>query len=212
MSRTKRDKFAELNILPNVIQRQADIKGKWRKLYFKNENQIIAELGCGRGDFINELARCLPQSNCIGVDLKGARLWRGAKAALSGKLTNVIFLRTSIRYIEEYFESGEIDEIWLTFPDPFPKRRHASLRLTASPYLEIYRRILKPGGLVHLKTDDPGLFDFTLTNVTANGWRVLETIDDLYAAPIKDGILYIQTKYERKHLADGRTIRYLRFG
>jgi tRNA (guanine-N7-)-methyltransferase len=211
MSRTKLNKFAELATLPNVIEGRVDMRGRWRSQCFKNDGTITAELGCGRGDFTLELACRLPQRNFIGIDLKGARLWRGAKAAIAGNLTNVVFLRTSIRYLEEYFNPGEIDEIWLTFPDPFPKRRHAPQRLTAPSFLEIYRKILKPGGLVHFKTDDPGLFDFTLCCFLTGGWQVLETIEDLYGMQSPNDILQIQTKYERQHLAAGRKIRYSQF-
>jgi tRNA (guanine-N7-)-methyltransferase len=180
-------------------------------LHFGNANPIVAELGCGRGDYTVELAKRFPAINFIGIDLKGARLWRGAKNALASNLINVVFLRTAIRKLEEYFAADEISEIWLTFPDPYPKRRHESLRLTSPGFLNLYRKILKPNGAIHLKTDDPDLFDYTIKAVKADGWRIREVFDDIYGKPVNNEIIYIQTKYEKQHLADGKKIRYMKF-
>lgn len=210
MGRTKSSKIAELTSLANVIQGEYDIKGQWAKKHFGNDFPIVAEFGCGRGDYTIELARRYTEINFIGIDLKGARLWRGAKNAIELELKNVVFLRTSIRKLEHYFENGEIAEIWLTFPDPYPKRRHESLRLTSPGFLDLYRGLLKPGGLLHLKTDDPGLFDYSAETMKASGWQIEDIHDDLYGNPIENEILYIQTKYEKQHLVDGKKIRYLR--
>lgn len=211
MPRTKSLKISELTALPNVIQDECDLKGKWAQKYFGNANPIVAELGCGRGDYTIELAKRYPGANFIGIDIKGARLWRGAKNALAIKLNNVAFLRTTIRKLEQYFDDGEISEIWLTFPDPYPKRRHESLRLTSPGFLKLYKKMLKPGGMIHLKTDDLDLFSFSVKTVKADGWQISEIYDDLYGKPVDNEILYIQTKYEKQHLADGRKIHYLKF-
>ncbi|NLI14754.1 MAG: tRNA (guanosine(46)-N7)-methyltransferase TrmB [candidate division Zixibacteria bacterium] len=211
MGRTKSSKIAELASLVNVIQGEYDIKGRWSEMHFGNANPIVAELGCGRGDYTVELAKRFPAINFIGIDLKGARLWRGAKNALASNLINVVFLRTAIRKLEEYFAADEISEIWLTFPDPYPKRRHESLRLTSPRFLNLYRKILKPDGAIHLKTDDPDLFDYTIKAVKADGWRIREAFDDIYGKPVNNEIIYIQTKYEKQHLADGKKIRYMKF-
>jgi tRNA (guanine-N7-)-methyltransferase len=210
MTRTKSSKIAELGSLSNVIQTNCDIKGKWATNYFGNTNPIVAELGCGRGDYTVELARRFPAINFVGIDIKGARLWRGAKNALENKLGNVVFLRATIRKLEEYFAKEEVSEIWLTFPDPYPKRRHESQRLTSPGFLNLYRKVLKSRGLIHLKTDDPDLFRYSAETMRSNDWRIEEIYDDLYGNPVANEILYIQTKYEKQHLADGKKIRYLR--
>lgn len=211
MTRTKSSKIAELGSLTNVIQGEYDIKGNWAEKHFGNANPIVAELGCGRGDYAIELAKRYSGINFIGVDLKGARLWRGAKNALENKLNNVVFLRTTIRKLEEYFAAGEISEIWLTFPDPYPKRRQAPQRLTSPAFLNLYRNLLKPGGVIHLKTDDRDLFEYSFETAKTDGWQIEIRVDDLYGQPVENDLLYIQTKYEKQHLADGRKIRYLRF-
>jgi tRNA (guanine-N7-)-methyltransferase len=210
MARTKSLKIAQLSTLANVIQGEYDIKGKWSEKHFGNANPIIAELGCGRGDYTIELAKRYPSINFIGIDIKGARLWRGAKNALENNLVNVAFLRTAIRKLEQYFAPDEIAEIWLTFPDPYPKRWHMPQRLTTPGFLNLYRNMLKPGGAIHLKTDDPGLFEFSIETARANGWQIQEIIEDLYGGPAGSELLYIQTKYERQHLAAGKKIHYVR--
>jgi tRNA (guanine-N7-)-methyltransferase len=211
MGRTKSTKIAELAAFPNVIQGEYDIRGEWARKHFGNTNQIIAELGCGRGDYTVELAKRFPDTNFIGVDIKGARLWRGSKNAQELNLTNVTFLRTTIRKLEQYFATDEISEIWITFPDPYPKRRHASQRLTSPDFLNLYQTVLKPEGVIHLKTDDPDLFEYSFVTAKSAGWQIEIRIDDLYGQPVDNDILYIQTKYEKQHLADNRKIHYLRF-
>jgi tRNA (guanine-N7-)-methyltransferase len=211
MPRTKSLKIAQLSSFANVIQGEYEIKGEWANKHFGNANPIIVELGCGRGDYTVELAKRYPDINFIGVDIKGARLWRGSKNAVKNNLANVAFLRTTIRKLEQYFVADEISEIWITFPDPYPKRRHASQRLTSPDFLNLYRNILKPEGVINLKTDDPDLLEFSCETAKFNGWQIEVRIDDLYGQPVDNDLLYIQTKYEKQHLADGRKIRYLRF-
>jgi tRNA (guanine-N7-)-methyltransferase len=210
MPRTKSLKITQLSSFANVIQGEYEIKGEWANRHFGNANPIIAELGCGRGDYTVELAKRYPEINFIGVDIKGARLWRGSKNAVENNLANVAFLRTTIRNLEQYFSTDEISEIWITFPDPYPKRRHASQRLTSRGFLNLYRNMLKPDGVIHLKTDDSDLFEFSFETAKSNGWQIQTRIDDLYGQPVDNDILYIQTKYEKQHLAAGRKIQYLR--
>jgi tRNA (guanine-N7-)-methyltransferase len=211
MPRTKSLKIAQLSSFANVIQGEYDIKGEWARKHFGNAYPIIVELGCGRGDYTIELAKRYPEINFIGIDIKGARLWRGSKNAVENNLANVAFLRTTIRKLEQYFVTDEISEIWITFPDPYPKRRHASQRLTSPGFLNLYRNILKSNGVIHLKTDDPDLFEYSFETAKSDGWQIEIRIDDLYGQPVENDLLYIQTKYEKQHLADGRKIRYLKF-
>jgi tRNA (guanine-N7-)-methyltransferase len=216
MSKSKTEKFAEVAAFGNVIQGPVDFKGHWRENHFHNRNQLILELGCGRGEYTIALAQKQPAGNFIGVDLKGARIWKGAKFALESGLTNVTFLRCSIKFLSEYFAPGEIDEIWLPFPDPYPKREQAHKRLTAPSFLRIYENILKKGGVVHLKTDALGLYQYTLATLKADNCLVHEYSADLYAGGISDAaindVIAIKTKYELLALADSRTIKYVRFG
>jgi len=211
MTVKKLQRFAELATFPNVFQNPAGMKGHWNKLYFKNDHLITLELACGKGEYTLELAKRFPYQNFIGIDIKGARLWRGAKTALEQNLNNVAFLRIPIEKITEYFAQNEIEEIWITFPDPFPRKGKAKKRLTSPRFLNLYRQILRPGGLVHLKTDDMNLFDYTLETLNQERLAVVEVVDSLYNGRIYDEILTIMTTYERKHLQAGRTIRYLRF-
>ena len=211
MTVKKLQRFADLSTFPNTFQNPAGMKGRWNQLYFKNNNPITLELACGKGEYTLELARRFPDRNFIGVDLKGARIWRGAKTALEEKLTNVAFLRIPIEKLAEHFATGEVEEIWIPFPDPFPRKGKAKKRLTSPRFLNIYREILKPGGLVHLKTDDKDLFLYTLETLNQEGLTVLKVIENLYNGKIYDDLLTIKTTYERKHLEGGKTIRYLKF-
>ena len=176
MSRHKLKKFAQLESFPNYYDntdvrdpknlvfmgQKVAIKGKWSSDYFKNDNPITLELACGRGEYAVALGRMFPDRNFIGVDIKGARIHQGATTALNEGLTNVAFLRTRIEMIEHFFAKDEVDEIWITFPDPFLRDADADKRLTAAPFLQRYRHFLQPDGVVHLKTDSPDLYDFTL--------------------------------------------------
>ncbi len=210
MPRTKLRRLESLSSFPNVLEKPQTIKGRWRADYFKNENPITLELACGKGEYTIELARRFPNWNFIGVDIKGARLWRGAKRAMELNLHNAAFLRIKIDNIIDYFAEREVDEIWLTFPDPFPKSTRGNRRLTSPKYLELYRRILKPGGVVHLKTDNPVLYFYTLKVLQTEGMVHL-ALADLYSTQNDDPILAIQTTYEKKFLAEGVAIKYLKF-
>lgn len=211
MTVKKLQRFAELSTFSNTFQNPAGMKGNWNKLYFKNDHPIILELACGKGEYTLELARRFSGRNFIGVDLKGARLWRGAKTALEQNLTNVAFLRIPIEKITEYFAQNEVEEIWITFPDPFPRKGKAKKRLTSPRFLNLYRQILRPGGLVHLKTDDLNLFEYTREILKGEGYSPRMVIENLYNGQSPGELLSIKTTYELKHLRAGKTIKYLLF-
>ena len=211
MAKKKLQRFAELQTFPNVFQQQRGLKGNWHRDYFHNDNPIILELACGKGEYTVAMAQRFPNKNYVGVDIKGARLWRGAKESLSLKLSNVAFIRIPIETISEWFAPGEVDEIWITFPDPFPREGKARKRLTSPRFLDLYEKILKQGGIIHLKTDEANLFRFTQEVIHARPGKILRIIEDLYKEHISDELLSIQTTYEKKHLADNRTIRYVCF-
>lgn len=199
--------YEDLNAIPNAFP----LKGKWRSDYFHNTNPIILELGCGKGDYTTGLAAMYPYKNFIGFDRQGARLWRGCKTALENNLANVAFVRTNIQFIEHFFEKDEVDEIWVTFPDPQPNKPNHRKRLTSSSYLKRYASILKPDGIVHLKTDSDFFFNFTLETVESGGHEIQFISFDLYADEIKDDVSKIQTFYEKIWLEQGLTIKYIRF-
>jgi tRNA (guanine-N7-)-methyltransferase len=224
--RNKLQKFAELLTFPNVYENynpkepqlvglhgeEVDLKGKWRSEHFKNERPITLELACGRGEYTLDLARRYPDQNFMGVDVKGARIWKGARIALREKLDNVAFLRTRIEQIALFFDPGEVDEIWITFPDPFLRKSKANRRLTAPNFLKAYRQILKPGGLVHLKTDEPNLYAFTLEVLSEDPQvKILYQDEDIYAKELPFPELETKTYYEKMHLAEGKKIKYVRF-
>lgn len=224
--RNKLLKFAEILTFPNVYENfnasepglagengaPADLKGKWRELHFKNNCPLTLELACGKGDYAIGLARRFPGRNFLGVDIKGARIWRGAKTALEEGLPNVAFLRTRIEQLSLFFEENEVDEIWITFADPFLQKGKENRRLTSQHFLSQYKKLLKNGGLVHLKTDDPTLYEYTLEVLSAQKDFTLEYFDDdIYAKPLPVPELEIKTFYEKQHLAAGKTIKYIRF-
>ncbi len=224
--RNKLQKFAEVLSFPNVYENfdasnsmltgqngvLIDLKGKWNQLHFKNDHPVTLELACGKGDYAIALAQRFPNRNFIGVDIKGARIWRGAKTALEQNLHNVAFLRTRIELISSFFDENEIDEIWITFPDPFLRKSKANRRLTSALFLERYRKLLKKDGLLHLKTDDPTLYEFTLDLLgTQADCSILYQDSDIYAKPLPLAELEIKTFYEKQHLAAGKTIKYIQF-
>jgi tRNA (guanine-N7-)-methyltransferase len=224
--KNKLRKFAEVLSFPNVYECYSvqqpqlvgagmipvDMKGHWAREHFKNENPITLELACGGGEYTVGLARIFPERNFIGVDVKGNRLWKGAKTALDEGLSNVAFVRTRIEIIDHFFAPGEVAEIWITFPDPFPRASKENRRLTSAFFLEKYRQILQPGGLVHLKHDDPDFYQFTLDTIAQDERNTLLIENaDIYAAPLPFAELGIQTLYESFHLAAGKTIKYVRF-
>lgn len=218
-------RFAELLDLPNVVENPnpldpkliigqglvVDLKGKWAREFFKNENPITLELACGRGEYTIALARQYPERNFIGVDVKGARMWKGARAAISEGLDNAGFLRTRIECIDQLFGPGEVSEIWITFPDPFPKKTKANRRVTSPGFLNKYRKIIATNGILHLKTDDLPLFEYSREIAeSGNGWTVDFYNEDIYAGELPLEELAFKTTYEGKHLQAGKTIKYLR--
>jgi len=187
------------------------LKGNWNRNFFKNSHSIVVELGCGKGEYTVALARLYPDKNFIGVDIKGARIWKGAKTSLEEKLTNVAFLRTRIELINAFFAQNEVSEIWITFPDPQKKAKRAKKRLTSSGFLNRYQQFLSEGGLVHLKTDSTFLYEYTLHLVQFNELEIIKHSPDLYKEAWTDEILSIQTHYEKLHIDDGNNINYLVF-
>jgi tRNA (guanine-N7-)-methyltransferase len=193
-----------------VVERDGfPLKGRWKSDFFKNDNPIVLELGCGKGEYAVGLARRFPEKNYIGVDIKGARMWTGAKSAVKEGISNVAFLRTNIELITRFFEPGEVSEIWITFPDPQMKK--VRKRLTSSRFLELYREILVADGIVHLKTDSPFLYTYTDALVKLNNMPTEVNTSDLYHSDIVDDILEIKTFYEQQWLDRGLTIKYIKF-
>ena len=211
MGKNKLKHLEELLVFSNTYQLRKDLKGRWNEVVFQNSNPITLELACGKGEYTLALARKFPGRNFIGIDIKGARIWRGAKTALEEKISNVAFLRTYIDHLEEYFSAGEVEEIWITFPDPYREKSKARKRLTSEKFLPRYKTILKPGGIIHLKTDDLQLYQFTLEKIAEFKCNIIFSSEDLYAGELPDEILSEKTFYEQQHLEDGRTIRYIKF-
>lgn len=217
MGKNKLKKFAEMETFDNVFQYPFAVverdgfplKGRWKSDFFKNDNPIVLELGCGKGEYAVGLARRFPEKNYIGVDIKGARMWTGAKSAVKEGISNVAFLRTNIELITRFFEPGEVSEIWITFPDPQMKK--VRKRLTSSRFLELYREILVADGIVHLKTDSPFLYTYTDALVKLNNMPTEVNTSDLYHRDIVDDILEIKTFYEQQWLDRGLTIKYIKF-
>ncbi|MBN1542263.1 tRNA (guanosine(46)-N7)-methyltransferase TrmB [candidate division KSB1 bacterium] len=211
MPKKKLIHFAEFESFPNTRTNPTGMKGHWGSHFFFNSQPIVLELACGRGEYCLALARRFPDKNFIGVDRKGARMWAGAKTALDESLSNVGFLRIYIETIENYFCRHEVDEIWITFPDPFPKQAKSQKRLTSSRFLKAYSRILKPGGMVHFKTDDNNLYLYTRELLQHQGHLLLFDTDDVYRHHPEDEFLTIPTTYENRHRRAGKSIKYLRF-
>ncbi|MBV8254430.1 MAG: tRNA (guanosine(46)-N7)-methyltransferase TrmB [Chitinophaga sp.] len=210
MGQKKLQRFAEIETFPNVLIYPEGMQGKWHE-FFHNNHPVTLELACGKGDYTVGMARMFPERNIVGVDLKGNRIWRGAKTALDNKLNNAAFLRTQIDKLNNYFAPGEIGEIWITFPDPFLRQSKSKKRLTHPKFLQLYQPLLAPGATINLKTDSAELYEFTKMVIEYTGCTVLENIPDVYAMPEVPALLQIQTHYEKMHLADGRTIRYIKF-
>ncbi len=187
------------------------LKEKWKQDFFKNENPLVLELGCGMGEYSVGLAEKFPEKNFLGVDIKGARIWQGATDALNKELSNVGFLRIRIDWIEACFAQAEVDEIWITFPDPQLKKRKGSKRLTHPDFLKRYNNILKKDGVIHLKTDSQFLHGFTLGIITGENYILEDSTNDLYASPVEREHMEIKTHYEQIYLSKGLPITYLRF-
>lgn len=219
MGKNKLQRFAEMATFSNVVQPSLDeisdkdypLKGKWSSHFFKNNKPIVLELGCGKGEYALGLSKKYPDKNFLGVDIKGARIWAGAREALRDSLWNVGFLRTRIEHIQSFFDAGEISEIWITFPDPQEKRIRAKKRLTSSRFLPTYRKFLKPGGIIHLKTDNSILYNYTHALAVHNRFKIHLDTADLYNSGQTDEILEIKTFYESQYLAQGVPIKYIRF-
>lgn len=219
-SKNKLKRFRENETFDNVVQPSREevignllkLKGNWRKNFFKNDNPLVLELGCGKGEYSVSLAKLNPKTNFLGIDIKGARFWRGAKSALEENLDNVGFLRTQIELVDHIFDENEVDEIWITFPDPQIKYKRTKHRLTNEDFLNKYKKILKPGGVVHLKTDSEFMHGYTLGLL--HGLR--ETIEyahhDVYGSDgAPETVTNIQTFYENQYLEKGKKITYIRF-
>ena len=213
MGKDKLKRFAEVAGFANVLQLDEGkpMAGKWSKGFFKNNHSLVLELACGKGEYTVNLAQMFPERNFLGIDYKGNRIWRGARTALEEGINNVGFLRIQIENITDYFAPGEVDEIWITFPDPQPQLSREKKRLTSPRFLEKYRQILKPGGVIHLKTDNDGLHAYTVETIAAEGLKKHAQTEDLYNSPLANEVLSIKTYYERKYLKDNKNINYVKF-
>lgn len=218
-SKNKLKRFKENETFHNVYQPTREevlqgykLRGEWNREVFKNDHPVVLELGCGKGEYTVGLARRFPEKNFIGIDIKGARFWRGAKTAIEEGVQNAVFLRTQIELIEYAFAEGEVDEIWITFPDPQIKYKRTKHRMTNQEFLERYKKILKPEGLVHLKTDSEFMHGYTLGLLHGQGHEVLYANHHVYkneGAPAE--VLEIQTFYEQQYLEQDKAITYIRF-
>ena len=214
--RSKIKKFEEnlqrFNIIEPGKELYDTIKGSWNELYFKNNHPITLELACGGGEYTVGLSKLFPNRNFIGIDIKGDRIWKGSGKAIEENLENVAFLRTLIHHLDNFFAEDEVDEIWLTFPDPRPRKRDEKRRLTHPRFLDLYRRIMRPGGAFHLKTDNTPFFDFTLEQLETwkNNENLISTYD-LYSSNLSGDEFQIKTKYEKIWTAKGENIKYLTF-
>ncbi len=219
MAKNKLRKFSEIEELPNVIdpkygQLKEDIslKGKWNTEFFKNENPIVLELGCGKGEYSVALSQRHPKKNFIGVDIKGSRIWKGATDSNNINLKNIAFLRIRIEHILRCFSKDEISEIWITFPDPQIKKKRARKRLTHPEFLKKYSQILKDDGVIHLKTDSLFLYGYTLGIIQAENHELLDCTHDIYGVNQERNDVDIQTHYEKTFRNKGKSITYTRFG
>lgn len=219
MTKRKLRKYAELGTFENVFQPENNdfihdgffLKGRWAAEYFKNSNPIVLELGCGKGEYTTGLAEKYPEKNFIGIDIKGERLWKGSKTAFEKKIQNVAFIRTQIEHINSFFVKNEVTEIWITFPDPQPNKPKIKKRLTSPQFLERYKKILASNSIIHLKTDNIPLFDYTLDVIKEKGHKLIFETYDLYKCAEQNNELSIKTFYEKKFLEEGLSICYLKF-
>jgi tRNA (guanine-N7-)-methyltransferase len=210
MGQKKLIRFAELETFSNVLQYPENMRGKWHES-FAGKSRITLELACGKGEYAVGMGRLFPERNFVGVDIKGNRIWVGAKTALQEGLRNILFLRSQIDRIDTYFNKGEVQDIWLTFPDPQLRISKAKKRLTHPKFLRKYQQFLAPDSYIHLKTDSPVLYAFTLDVIQLYGLELAVSTDDLYAEEIKDPVLQIQTHYEKLDIAKSNKIHYLCF-
>src|SRR5690349_12191198 len=210
MAQKKLKRFGEIKTFSNVLEYPENIKGKWKE-FFKNDNEIVLELACGKGEYATGLAQLYPHKNFIGVDIKGNRLWVGAKFALENKLNNVAFLRTQIDKLTNYFASDEVSEIWITFPDPQLRISKAKKRLTHPKFLRLYHQILTPCAKIHLKTDSPDLYEFTKLVIRLYDLQLIADIGDVYKMEKLTEELAIKTHYEKLDIAKSNCIFYVSF-
>ncbi|MHA4893868.1 tRNA (guanosine(46)-N7)-methyltransferase TrmB [Pedobacter sp. PWIIR3] len=213
MGKDKLRKFAEIDTFSNVYQMEEGkvLKGKWASQHFNNDNPIILELACGKGEYALNLARMFPQKNFIGIDLKGNRIWRGARTGIDEGIANLAFLRIQIEDIVDYFDKNEVGEIWITFPDPQPQESREKKRLTYPGFLNKYKQFLKPEGRINLKTDNDGLYQYTVEKVDELGLSCYKKTDQLYKSEFYDDVLSIKTHYERIYLKHDKSINYIQF-
>jgi tRNA (guanine-N7-)-methyltransferase len=209
MAQKKLERFAAIKTFSNVLEYPSDMKGMWH-FFFKNNNPLILELACGRGEYTVGLSQLHPQQNFIGVDVKGNRMFIGAKKCLAANLTNAGFLRTQIEKLSDYFAAGEVDEIWITFPDPQLRISKAKKRLTHPRFLRLYQQILKPGGFIHLKTDSPDLYLFTKKVAGLYDLFIIEDLENVYTEAFVKEELKIKTHYESLDIAQSKKIHYLK--
>jgi len=219
-SKNKLKRFKENETFSNVIQptreeitnKEFHLKGKWAKEFFKNNLPIVLELGCGKGEYSVGLAKMYPEKNFLGIDIKGARFWRGAKTAVEEEMNNVGFLRTQIELIDLIFAENEVDEIWITFPDPQIKYKRTKHRLTNTEFLQKYKKILKPDGVVNLKTDSEFMHGYTLGLLHGEGHEILHANHDVYKNEYSpEEVVGIQTFYENQYLEENKKITYIKF-
>jgi tRNA (guanine-N7-)-methyltransferase len=219
VGKDKLKRFRELESIERVIQptfeeiyqKDYRLKGRWKQEVFGNDQPLVIELGCGKGEYTVGMARRYPEKNFLGVDIKGARIWKGAVQARDEDLDNVAFLRTRIEFINSFFAAGEADELWITFPDPQEKKRRRKKRLTGAPFLNSYRQFLVDGGRVNLKTDNRNLFLFTRDLVEHNGLSIERQSEDLYNSGWEDETVSIRTYYEQRFLEEGLPIHFIQF-
>lgn len=226
MGKDKLKRFAQMKVFPHVFEPSFESlesdgfqhKGQWNKEFFKRDAPIVLELGCGKGEYTVGLSRIYPERNYVGMDIKGARMWRGALTILENKQTNAAFVRTRLGLIERFYGQNEVDEIWITFPDPQPRKSRAKKRLTSPEFLDRYRKLLKPGGIINLKTDNYPLYLYSLEVAQEQGLEILASTDDLYGEfipELKDEklkeALNIKTTYEQIFSDKGFDINYLSF-
>lgn len=216
MSRTKLKRFSEnldrFNVLEDNKPMYKNLKGNWNKDYFPKNQSITLELACGKAHYTTSLASVFPERNFVGVDIKGDRLWVGSTIAIEENLTNTAFLRAQIEHLDQFFDENEVSEIWITFPDPRPRKRDIKRRLTSPRFIDLYKSVMEPGGIVNFKTDNTMLFEYTLEVIEERA--DLELIDhtfDLYNSDLKSEHHGIQTDFERKFLEKGEQIKYLKF-
>jgi tRNA (guanine-N7-)-methyltransferase len=210
MAQKKLIRFNEIKTFSNVLEYPENMQGKWHQV-FQNHNPIILELACGKGEYTIGLAELYRHKNFIGVDIKGNRLWAGAKKALNNKTSNAAFLRTQIDKIDQYFGQGEVEAIWITFPDPYLRKSKARKRLTHPKFLRLYKQFLKPGGLIHLKTDSPDLYQFTKKVIQLFDLKTITDINDLYKNERISEELKIKTHYESLDIAKSNKVFYVCF-